>query len=799
MRSHRFHRRLGRVLRYVNAAVIVLTICGTGFVAGAVARIRETLPPPDKLAGYRPSATTEVYSTERHTDGKVTHTLLARVCKEDRTPVPLRDIPDWLQDATIAREDRRFRTHRGIDPKGLLRAVRANLPVLSQGGEYVQGGSTITQQLARAIWLSPEKTITRKLKEILLAIELERRYSKDEILELYLNEVNYGHGAYGVQRAAEFYFGKTPKDLTLGECALLAGLPQRPTHYSPYANAAAAKKRRESVLEWMVHERYISPKEAREAAEEQIQSHLQPMRPPGARILAAPYFTNLVIRDLTDRLGSDIVYKGGLRVYTTIDLRVQEAADDELSRGIKALRSYGSIRAGYTSQGAPIGQGALACVEVRTGRVLALSGGVGPFRKKPSYNRAYPGGKPWGRQPGSSFKPYLFSAALESGYGPDSLVSGVESINIHGWHPVNYSSGQGHIWTLRGALAMSVNLVAVRLIQRVTVDKAVRYASRLMDIPEARFDPHRYYSLALGTVNLSPLEQASGYAVFANGGRRAKRTYVDRIEDYRGNVLFTAAPRLDQVIKPETAVSMVSMLGGVISSGTGRQAASVGCPAGGKTGTTSEHKDVWWVGFTPDLSAAVWVGNDDSTPMYGASGGGWCAPIWARFMRRAIDILGCNGQFPQGSGVTGWRRTEGPDESDETSYSVCEDSGGLATENCPNVKTVRKKGPKPARCNLHKGPDDEPSAADTGGAELTVCADSGQRATGGCPNTVTRSFPAGESPGGFCSLHGRSSEGAPGGQDAEPDEPAPEPPEPEPEPPDVPAVPDDGAPPVPDA
>jgi penicillin-binding protein 1A len=674
--------------------------------------------------------------------------------------------------------------------------------VFAKGGEYVQGGSTITQQLARAIWLSPEKTMTRKLKEMLLAIELERRYSKDEILEMYLNEVNYGHGAYGVKRAAEFYFGKQPKDLTLGECALLAGLPQRPSYYSPYTNPQAARERRKSVLDWMAHEGYITPRQAREADGEQIQTHLVPMRPPGARILAAPYFTNLVIRDLIEKLGSDIVYKGGLRVYTTLDMRLQQAADEELERAVKALRRYGNLRSGYTSEGAPIGQGALACIEVRTGRVLAMSGGVGPFRKPPAYNRAHPGVKPWGRQLGSSFKPYVFSAALESGFGPDSVVSGAQSINVGNWHPVNYSSGQEHMWTLRGALAVSVNLVAIRLIQRVTVDKTVRYASRMMDIPESRFDGFRYYSLALGTVNISPLEQASGYAAIANGGQRAKRTYVDRIEDYRGNVLFTNRPRLQEVIKQETAVSMVSMLGGVITSGTGRAAAAVGCEAGGKTGTTSDHKDVWWVGFTPDLCAAVWVGNDDNSPMYGASGGGFCAPVWARFMRRAIDALGCHGHFPQGAGVTGWRNPEGEAKPEEVTYSICEESGGLATEFCPHVKEVKRKktDPKPPRCTIHTGPGDRTEEPSGNREEVTVCAQSGLRATANCPDTVTREFAPGEAPQGYCTIHGRSGEASPNGERPPPREPEPRPKQPEPppaprpptEPPTVPTVPTGG-------
>jgi membrane peptidoglycan carboxypeptidase len=419
---------------------------------------------------------------------------------------------------------------------------------------------------------------------------------------------------------------------------------------------------------------------------------------------------------------------------------------------------------------------------------------VGPFKQRQYYNRAQPRGKPHGRQPGSSFKPYLFAAALESGYGPDSMMSGAETISRGTWHPRNYSGGQGHMWTLRGALAMSVNLVAVRLIMRVTVDKTVRYASRTMDIPEWRFDPHRYYSLALGTANLSPLEHASGYAVFANGGRRAKRTFVDRIEDYRGNVLYEARPELEQVIKPETAVSMVSMLNGVITSGTGRAAAAVGCAAGGKTGTTSDERDVWWVGFTPDLSTAVWIGNDDYTPLYGASGGRFCAPIWARFMRRAIDTLGCRGEFPRGAGVTGWRQGEWEEKDEETAITVCEDSAGLAGPHCPNTKRVKlKKGEKkPAPCSLHRSPDDEPGAAE-GGEAVTVCAQSGLRATGACPDTVTRIFAPGEAPAVACTVHGAHEDEPRPGPEPEP-EPTPQPPAGEDNPPRPrePEVPDTG-------
>ncbi|MGQ9732592.1 MAG: transglycosylase domain-containing protein, partial [Candidatus Zipacnadales bacterium] len=468
------------------------------------------------------------------------------------------------------------------------------------------------------------------------------------------------------------------------------------------------------------------------------------------------------IQDLERRLGSEILRKGGLRIYTTLDLRIQAAAEEELTRAVQSLRRSGNLRSRVVD-GRPVGQGALACVEVRTGRVLAMVGGVGPFKRPEYYNRAHPGHYPWGRPVGSSFKPYVFAAALESGYGPDnSLVSGAETITRGSWHPQNYASGQEHMWTLRNALAYSVNLVAIRLIMDVGVDKAVRYASRIMDIPEWRFDKFRYYSLALGTVNISPLEHASGYAVFANGGLRVKRTFVDRIEDYRGNVLYVHKPEGKQVIKHETAISMISMLGSVVAYGTGTRAQGVGCPAGGKTGTTQDDRDVWWVGFTPDLATAVWIGNDDNSPMHRAAGGRFCAPIWAQFTRRAIDILGCHGRFPQGAGVTGWRQGRHEEKTEEKEYVICEESGGLATEFCPNVKTVKMRE-KPKPCQIHKRSADEPLSTEDepAGQSVTVCVQSGLRATANCPNVETRIFPPGEAPGLSCTIHGRNAEPEP--------------------------------------
>ncbi len=810
MRTYGFIRRFGRILRYLNALILIAAVGGIGFVAGALGRIRESLPPAEQLASYRPSVTTEIYSTERHKDGSETHTLLARVYVEDREPVALRDIPRELREATIAREDRRFPWHRGVDPKALARAVRANARAIIAGGPYVQGGSTITQQLARTIWLTREKTIMRKLREILLAVELERRYSKDEILEMYLNEVNYGHGAYGVRTAARVYFDKDLDELTLAQCALLAGLPKRPSYYSPFNNPQAARERRRSVLDWMVAEGYITPARAREADKEQIQANLTTLRQPGVMVLRAPYFANHVIHLLCQQLGTDLVKKGGLRVYTTLDWRLQRIADEELGKQVKSLRSRGNIRS-VVVDGKPVGQGALACLEVRTGRVLAMSGGVGPFGEKQFYNRAHPGIRPWGRQPGSSFKPYIYATAFESGFDPNAWESGVESITVRNWHPVNYSRGQQHMWRLDDALAWSVNLVAIRLLRQVSVDKGVRYACRIIDIPESRFDGFRYLSLALGTANLSPLEQASGYAVFANGGRQVKRTFVDRIEDYRGNTLFIHRPNPRRVIKPETAVSMVQVLEKVITSGTGQRAAAVGCRAGGKTGTTQDGCDAWWIGFTPDLSAAVWVGNEDNTPMHGASGGGFCAPVWAKFMRRAVDTLGCRGEFPKGSGVVGWRQGKYEEKKeDERTITICEASGGLATPHCPDTKLIKlaKGKPEPPRCTIHTGPAEEPGPGEDsgGGVAVSICVQSGLRATPYCADTEMRLTARGQIPMP-CTVHKRpAGSGAPTeGPTEPPDEPeppaeppeepsarppAPEPPPPATRPPRVPRVPE---------
>jgi len=711
---------------------------------------------------YRPRLTTKIYSTETHPDGSVTHTLIGQVYKENRALVPLGEIPLYMQQATVAIEDHRFWQHRGISPRDMLRAAWVNLV----GGQVKQGASTITQQLVRNIWLTQERTWDRKFKEILLSIEVERCFSKQEILEMYLNEVYYGHGAYGVGTAAATFFGKRPDELTLGEAALLAGLPKAPAYYSPFNHPQRAKRRRWEVLAAMREQGYITAEQARNADNEQIQSHLQPEpKATGMVAFVAPHFTHLVIRLLCDQYGVDTVYAGGWRVYTTLDVRLQRIAEEELTKQVERLRAQGRIK------GNLVGQGALACVDVHSGGVLAMVGGVGPYEKV-QYNRAHPGPPRYGRQPGSSFKPYIWATALESGYGPNSKFS-ADPIAIRlptgkYWRPKNYSAGQKGVYTLRRALAASVNLVSVRLVQKVGVEKVVNYAARMLGIPRERLDP--VPALALGVSNLSPLEQASGYCCFASGGLRAERRFVNTIENHRGEVIVDNPPRLTRVLCPETAISMISMLRTVVTSGTGRRAQISGVVTAGKTGTTQDGRDAWWVGFTPDLCAAVWIGNDDNTPMRRSSGGYFCAPVWREFMKRAMGVLRSEGQFPEGPGVVATRPDEAEEEEEEgTVVTICTETGQRATKYCPQtVEEFFGPGEQiPGYCTKHRAPSatgatDSSRSSESGQQHeqrtvtVTICEDSGKLATPFCPHTREIDVPAGAAPTSKCNLHGPS-------------------------------------------
>jgi len=735
--------------------------------------VRESLPDAEQLIAYRPRLTTEIYSTEIDAHGNTSHTLLGRVFKEDREAVDLHQIPLDLRQATIAIEDRPFYQHRGVDPKGILRAAWVNLHERS----FRQGGSTITQQLVRNMLLTRKKTFGRKIREAILALEIERRYSKDEMLEMYLNEVYYGHGAYGVKVAARSFFNKNVTDLSLAEATLLAGLPRSPLTCSPYRHPQKSKQRRRHVLHAMVEMGYITSAQAAEADQHQIQANLAPLQERGITAFRAPYFAHLVVRQLCEQYGVEAVYEGGLRVYTTLDMKLQKVAEEELTKGVESLRSRRRIKGGL------VGQGALAAVEVATGDVLAMVGGVGNYEDV-QYNRAYAGPPLYGRQPGSSFKPYVWATALEKGYGPSSLFSGSPIAWRTGrdvWRPKNYSPRQGGNYSLRDALAKSVNLVSVRIVRKLGAKTIQKATAQMMGLAEERL--RAVPAIALGTSELAPLEQAVGYCTFASGGLYTKPRLIRRIENAHGETLVTFRPERRRVINKATAISMISMMRTVVTSGTGTRAAVSGYAICGKTGTTQNGRDAWWVGYSPDLSCAVWVGNDDYKPMRGSSGGGFCAPVFAKFMAQALKLRGYNGKYPEGAGVKATRRGQPEKEKKEEeeeqerpggTITVCTSSGGRATPYCPST-VERVLGPDaspPSPCRIHgpassargserPAPGSSPPAGEAGGRTVTVCGQSGQLAGAYCPQTVERTVPAGAGPTGTCRLHGPPTSSSP--------------------------------------
>ena len=592
---------LARALVATAAAAVL------GAVVGAVLLVSLRSSLPDVAALYRPpSQATRIYAANGE--------LIASLYRENRAYVRLRDIPEVVQQAVIAIEDERFYQHRGVDLRGILRAAWRNLTRQS----VVEGGSTITQQLARNLFLSPRRTLDRKLQEILLAVEIERRLTKDEILERYLNQVYFGNGAYGVEMAARLFFGKSARDLTLPEAALLAGVIQAPSRYSPFDNLEGAKRRQAVVLDRMAELGYIS--RARAEAAKRVPLRLLPgIRNAGLVGVRAPYFVSYILPTLVERYGEDAVYNGGLRVYTTLDPRFQAIAQQVITRGVQEAR-----RAGLR-----VSQGALVAVEPGTGRVLAMVGGV-DFEAS-QFNRAWQAR----RQPGSAFKPFIYTAALENGVSPDRvLLDAPVEYRIAGWgywRPKNYDGSYWGPIPLRVALEQSRNVPAVRMLAELGPQTVIEVAQRM----GIRSPLQPNLSLALGTSEVTVLEMASAFATLAAGGIQADPLAVTKVADARGRVLDEARPSRRVALRPEVAYLMTDLLRGVILRGTGR-AADVGRPAAGKTGTTDDYRNAWFVGYTPELAVAVWVGNDDNSPTNRITGGSLPARLWARFVREAL-------------------------------------------------------------------------------------------------------------------------------------------------------------------
>ena len=537
---------------------------------------------------------------------------------ERRIFVPLAQIPPALRDAIIATEDRRFYSHWGVDPIGIARAVVQNY----RRGRIVEGGSTITQQLAKVLFLTADKSLERKLKEAVLALELERRYSKDRILEMYLNQVYFGHGAYGVEAAARTYFGKSVSELTVREAALLAGLPRAPSSYSPFDHANAAKRRRELVLRRMVEYGALKEEEAKRIARTDLG-----LIAPERRRTTGQYFLDYVQQTLEAKYGADLVFKGGLNIYTTLSPSMQLAAEQAMRDGLKALEGRSAkARPGENPEGAII------TIEPQTGYVKAMVGGYDFLRSE--FNRAVQAK----RQPGSAFKPIIYVAALEAGFTPatrieDSPVTYPTGSNGQTWKPENYDRIFRGPTTLQQAIEESVNVVTVKLQERVGINRTVQVARRLGITSPLDIN----LSLALGTSDLSLLELTSAYGALANQGVWMPPVTVRYITDAQGKLLEEHVPEGREAVAPETAYVIAHMLRGVVERGTGQAAKVLGRPIAAKTGTTNDYSNAWFIGFTPRLATGVWVGYDRPRSLgRDETGSRVAVPIWVSYMGKIL-------------------------------------------------------------------------------------------------------------------------------------------------------------------
>ena len=570
------------------------------------------LPEIEMLEEYRPSITSRVYTDSNR--------MLAEFYLENRTPVELTDVPELLTKALMAAEDSRFYQHHGLDMRGIARALYRNL----RAHRILEGGSTLTQQLAKVLFLTPDRTFSRKFKEMALALRIEQRYTKQEILSLYLNQIYFGNGAYGVEAAARIYFGKPARDLNLAECALLASLPRSPKRYSPFKAPDGARARRAYVLSRMARAGIITQLQADAAAREPL-----PLSPTTTVRGADSYIVEYIRQKIEERFGSSILYSGGLNIYTSINDRYQEFAKQAVKAGLQQVEARHLKRSKHLQ---PPLQGALIAIEPSTGHIVAMVGGRDYAESQ--FNRAWQAL----RQPGSAFKPLIYAEAIERGFGPSDLLDDspltVKLDRNKNWTPENFSRKfQGSV-TLRRALTKSLNVPTVRLLDKLGIDQTMQFA-RNMGI---RSPVAPYLSMALGSSDVTLFELTSAYSVLANHGVRIDPVAILQVTDSTGRVLFASDTFPAQVIRPETAYIMTNLLRGVVERGTAWKARELGRPVAGKTGTANDYRDAWFIGYTPGLVAGVWVGYDDHRTIGPRETGARAAlPLWLDFMKKALE------------------------------------------------------------------------------------------------------------------------------------------------------------------
>jgi penicillin-binding protein 1A len=746
-------------MKFKSIIFLALLFILIGTSAGGYLAVSSGIPSIQEMKQYRPAAGTKIYADD--------DVLIGELKADKGIFVPIKNIPKNMINAVVAIEDSRFWKHSGIDYIAIARAVVKD--ILHAG--LREGGSTITQQLAKVVFLNPEKTFKRKLREAALAIKIEKNLDKKEILEMYLNKVYFGHGAYGVEMASRIYFGKSVKDITLAEAALIAGLVKGPSSYSPYNNMAKARERQRLVLSRMEEEGYITKSGKNNALQQPL--YLSSMR---KGMEANNYFIEYVRKYLEDKYGTDVVYKGDLRVYTTLDRRAQlfaaKAVQDGLreldkrrgwrgpiehkkdfhlkkemktrepaslvvsdfgdissglvlkvsnkeaiikTRGIigklsigdarwaskvvdrknhsKFLKNFNltkilapgdvvrvsikSVRGGNAQlslEQDPEVEGALVAIEPDTGFIRALIGGY-DFVKS-DFNRALYAK----RQPGSAFKPVIYAAALEHGFSPASVIMDAPVTYRGGikgdWSPENADHKFYGPTTLREALTFSRNVVTVRLVDAVGIDNVIDFA-RTIGIQE---NMPRDLTIALGSLSVTPIELAMCYSVFADNGMKAAPIAIKYITDSRGRILESNEPESEEVLDPQTAFLVTSMMEDVVNYGTGWRAKALGRPVAAKTGTTNDYRDAWFVGYSPNLLGAVWVGFDDMRPLgIQETGARAASPIWVNFMKNVLT--GDAEQFPVPEGIV--------------SCKIDPSTGLLSRDESAGVKEYFREGTEP--------------------------------------------------------------------------------------------------------
>ncbi|MFQ5673719.1 MAG: penicillin-binding protein 1A [Nitrospinales bacterium] len=697
----------------------------TGFAGAAYIfyHYSKDLPDVSTLKTYEPSTITQIFSDNDE--------LIAEFYIEKRILVPLEKIPKQLQQATLAVEDANFYRHPGIDLKAIFRAMITNF----KAGRIVEGGSTITQQLSKTLFLSRAKNIERKIREAILAIRLERIFSKKDILEMYLNQIYYGHGAYGVEAAARTYFGKHVNELDIAECAMIAGLPKAPNSYSPYRNPAKAKRRRNHAILNMARNNFISQAQMKQAMKSEIK-----LGQIADRLNKAPYFVEYIRQFLEDTYGSSKLYRAGLKVHTTLNINYQLAAqkavrhnlrvadkrygyrgpighvdinrdlsaiqkevmainnfkdgqtpeigdivkgvvlevgsrdvrvqlgenegilklknmrwarqpnvkldgrwarikspDEALSAGdiieVKVIGTHDDFTWSLGLEQEPEVEASLLSLDPRTGHIKAMIGGYD--YSKSQFNRAWQSV----RQPGSAFKPIIYTAAINEGFTPASIIIDSPLIfketefTFDKWKPVNFEEKFYGPTSLRTAITHSRNVVTIKLLRDIGVQKAIEIA-RGLGISSPL---EENLSIALGSSGVSLFELTSAYAILANLGVRAKPSAVRFIEDRNGNILYTHEPEVSQIVPPGVAYTLTSLLQSVVREGTGKKVRALGRPVAGKTGTTNNFVDAWFMGYTPELATGVWVGNDkDESLGRNETGSRAAIPIWLQYMKAAL-------------------------------------------------------------------------------------------------------------------------------------------------------------------